>query len=139
MRDALYLFAAFALTCLAFASFALVQKRHWQAATGIQDCAIWGKRLLKASGIAFLAAGCAIVLWREDVDYGALLWVTQLTVAASSVVATLSLRPRLLKPLAVIPAHVSRMGVLPDQSRRRLSPIRTAKRAATQIEETNHV
>ncbi|ABE64447.1 hypothetical protein Nham_3722 [Nitrobacter hamburgensis X14] len=106
MDDALCLFAAFAVTYLAFASFALVQKRHWQAVTGTHDCALGGKELLKVGGIVCLAAGCAIVVWREGADYGPLLWVTQLIVAACGVVATLSLRPRLLKPLAIIPARV---------------------------------
>jgi Protein of unknown function (DUF3325) len=117
MRDALFLAAAFAATCLAFASFALMQKRHWQAVTGTHDCALSGRRLLKSSGMICLAAGCAIVLWCEEADYGALLWVTQLTVAALCVVLTLSLRPQLLKPLAAVAARTSRMGVQPDEDK----------------------
>jgi len=102
MRDIVYLLAAFAMSYLAFASFALAQKRHWQAATGAHDGKLADKRVLKIGGIVWLAAGCAIVLWREGGDYGPLLWVTQLTVAAFGVVATLSLRPQLLKPFAAV-------------------------------------
>lgn len=102
MRDAFYLLAAFAVTYLGFASFALVQKRHWQAVTGARDCSLSGQWLLRIGGTVCLAVGCVIVLWREGADYGALLWVTELTVTAFGVVATLALRPQLLKPLAVI-------------------------------------
>lgn len=115
MRDALYLFAALATTYLAFASFALTQKRHWQAVTDTHSCAPSGKMLLKIGGMVWLAAGLVIVLWREGADYGALLWVTQLIVAACGVVTTLSLRPRLLKPLAAVSAQASKMGIQPGQ------------------------
>jgi hypothetical protein len=105
MRDALYLLAAFAATYLAFACFALTQPQHWRAVTAAAGCAPLGKVFLKIAGIAGLASGLAIALWREGPDYGALLWVTELTVAAASVVATLSFKPTLLKPLAALPAR----------------------------------
>lgn len=105
MRDALVLFAAFVATYLAFACFALAQRRHWRAVTGAADCSRSGRLMLKIAGIAGLAAGCAITFWREGAGYGALLWGTQLSAAALCVVATLSLRPRLLKLLAAIPAR----------------------------------
>lgn len=105
MRDALYLFVAFAATYLAFACFALAQRRHWRAVMGATDCPRSGRRLLKITGVVGLAAGLAVVLWREGAHYGTLLWVTQLTAGASCVVATLSLRPQLLKLLAAIPAR----------------------------------
>lgn len=107
MRDTLYLSAAFVMTYLAFAGFALAQKRHWQAVTGLHGEGLAGKRVLKACGIVCFAAGCAIVLWREGIDYGLLLWVTQLTAAASGVVATLALRPQFLRPLAAVAARAS--------------------------------
>jgi uncharacterized protein DUF3325 len=105
MRDAVLLFAAFALTYLAFACFALAQRRNWRAVTETADCSRSGRLMLKIAGIAALAAGCAIIFWREGAGYGALLWATQLTAAALCVVATLSLRPRLLRLLAAIPAR----------------------------------
>ena len=105
MRDALSLFAGFAATYLGFACLALAQRRHWQTVTGAADCSRAGRRALTITGVAALATGLAVILWSEGPDYGALLWVTQLAVAASCVVATLSWRPRLLKPLAGIPAR----------------------------------
>ena len=102
MRDAFFLFVAFAVTYLAFACFALAQRQHWQAVTNAADCSRSGKRALKIFGGVGLAAALAIILWR---DYGALLWVTQLPAAALCVVATLSVKPRLLKPLAAMPAR----------------------------------
>jgi len=105
MRDAFFLLVAFAATYLAFACLALAQRRHWQAVAGAADCSPSGKRMLKTAGVAGLAAGLAVILWREGPDYGSLLWVTQLAPAALCVVATLSMKPRLLKPLAAIPAR----------------------------------
>jgi hypothetical protein len=105
MRDALFLLVAFAATYLAFACFALAQRRHWQAVTGSAECSRACRRILKVAGVAGLAAGLAVILWREGLGYGVLLWTTQLTAAACCVVATLSLRPWLLKPLAAIPAR----------------------------------
>jgi hypothetical protein len=105
MRDALFSFAAFAVTYIALACLALAQRRHWQAVRGAADCPRSGRRVLKIGGAAGLATGFAIIVWREGADYGALLWVTQLSAAAFCVVATLSLKPRLLKPLAAIPAR----------------------------------
>ena len=105
MRDAFLLLVAFVATWLAFACFALAQRRHWQAVTGAQDCSRSGRWILKSSGIVGLVASFTVILWREGADYGALLWVTQLPVAALCVVATLSLRPRLLRPIAAIPAR----------------------------------
>ena len=105
MRDAFFLFVAFAVTYLAFACFALAQRQHWQAVTNAADCSRSGKRALKIFGGVGLAAALAIILWREGPNYGALLWVTQLPAAAFCVVATLSVKPRLLKPLAAMPAR----------------------------------
>jgi Protein of unknown function (DUF3325) len=105
MRDAFFLLVAFGVTYLAFACLALAQRQHWQAVTGATDCSLSGKRMLKTAGVAGLAAGLAVILWREGPDYGSLLWVTQLVPAAFCVVATLSMKPRLLKLLAAIPAR----------------------------------
>jgi hypothetical protein len=107
MRDTLYLSAAFVMTYLAFAGFALAQKRHWQAVTGTRGEGLASKRTLKTGGIVCFVVGCAIVLWRDGIDYGLLLWVTQLTAAAAGVVGTLALRPRCLRPLAAIAARTS--------------------------------
>lgn len=101
MADALCLFAAFALTYLAFASFALMQQRHWQVVTVWFGCAMCGRGRLQLNGVVCLVAGLAIVLWHEGPAYGFLLWVTQLSIAACGVVATLSLRPRLLRTFAM--------------------------------------
>ena len=105
MRDAFFQLVAVVVTYLAFACFALAQRQHWQAVTHAADCSRSDKRALKISGTVGLAAALGIVLWREGPDYGALLWVTQLPAAALCVVATLSLQPRLLKPLAAMPAR----------------------------------
>lgn len=105
MRDACFLLVAFVATWLAFACLALAQRRHWLAVTGAGDCSRLGRRMLKSTGVVSLVVGFTIILWREGSDYGALLWVTQLPVAALCVVATLSLRPQLLKLIAAIPAR----------------------------------
>jgi hypothetical protein len=105
MRDALFLIVAFAATCLGFVGFALAQPQHWRAVTDAGDCSRSGRQSLKIAGVGGLVTGLSIVLWREGPDYGALLWVAQLPIAALCVVATLSVKPRLLKLLAAIAAR----------------------------------
>lgn len=137
MADALYLIAAFALTYLAFACFALVQPRHWQAATGTHDCALSGKRLLKIGGIVGLATGCGIALWHEGPAYGPLLWVTQLIVAAFATVVTLSLRPRFFTPLVILFTHASADGP-PAWPATAIVPLKLAPGVTAHPKETNH-
>ncbi|OPH82021.1 DUF3325 family protein [Nitrobacter vulgaris] len=105
MLDALYLLAAFVANYIAFACLALVQRHHWHAVFGTPDCPRLGRLLLKVVGILSFATAFAVIQWREGSEYGILLWVTELPVAAALVVATLSFKPKLLKLLAALPAR----------------------------------
>ena len=101
-----YLFVAFAATYLAFACFALAQRQPLAGGDGCRRLFAFGQAVAEdLRRRRSRRRRSPIVLWREGADYGALLWVTQLPAGASCVVATLSVRPRLLKPLAAMPAR----------------------------------
>ncbi|MDB5619890.1 MAG: hypothetical protein JWQ24_4128 [Tardiphaga sp.] len=96
MREMVLLAMIFAAEYLGFGCLALGQSRHWQAVTGTHACPPATRALLRTGGGLLLAAGLMLAVARDGLDYGALVWVTSVTVAAVAVVATLSWPPRWL-------------------------------------------
>jgi hypothetical protein len=99
---AILLAVVLAATYLGFALLALSQDRHWHHLGGGRHCPprlVW---LLRTSGYGLLLASLVLALWRDGPSFGALVWVTALSICAFAVVATLTWRPRWLRPLADI-------------------------------------
>ncbi|MCU0949185.1 MAG: DUF3325 domain-containing protein [Porphyrobacter sp.] len=78
-------------------ALALSQQRHWEAVMG---CTAVPRRWLRAAGWSLIAASLAAVVARDGVSFGILVWPMVIGVAALATAATLSWRPRLLRPLA---------------------------------------
>jgi len=84
---------------LGFALLALSQARHWWRVAAT-DPPRTGVRLRRGAGAALLAASLALALLRDGPSFGALLWVTAISLAALAVALTVAWRPRWLRPLA---------------------------------------
>ncbi|MGN6463823.1 MAG: DUF3325 family protein [Pseudolabrys sp.] len=82
------LIALFLSAYLAFLCFALSQKRHWEAIGGERFRP--AVQLRSAGGFLLLLSGL-FALVRDGADYGSLLWVTTLSIAAAGVVITLTI------------------------------------------------
>jgi hypothetical protein len=87
-------------TYLGFALLALSQDRHWHHLGGGRHCPVRTAWLLRVSGYILLLASLVLALWRDGPSFGALVWVTALSICAFAVVATLTWRPHWLRPLA---------------------------------------
>ena len=85
---------------LGFALLALTQARPWQKV--VQTPPPTGLRLLalRALGGLALALSLGLALLRDGPSFGALLWVTAISLAALAVAFTLTWRPNWLRPLA---------------------------------------
>ena len=99
MQSALLIATALA-AYLGFALLALGQARPWQRVA--QRPPATGLRLLalRTLGSLALALSLGLALLRDGPSFGALLWVTAITLAALAVAFTLTWRPRWLWPLA---------------------------------------
>jgi Protein of unknown function (DUF3325) len=96
MVDAAALLGIVSTAYLAFACFALSQRRHWEAVTEGRAYPALVGRILRPLGAMLLALGLALAIMRDGLDYGAVLWVVVLSFAALSVALTLTWRPRAL-------------------------------------------
>lgn len=94
--------AVLAASYLGFALQALSQDRHWLHLSGERHCPPVVVRNLRVGGYALLAAGLALALLRDGLEFGSLVWVTTLTVASFAVVCTLTWCPHWLRPLALV-------------------------------------
>jgi len=87
---------------LGFALLALAQARHWARVTAhARPPGRLRVRLLQGAGSTALAGSLLLALLRDGASFGALLWVTALSVAATAVAFTLTWRARWLRPLAL--------------------------------------
>lgn len=87
MINAATLFSLFLATYLAFLCLALSQKRHWETVSGGRGRPVVA---LRSAGVGLLLSSCLIAIVRDGADYGALLWVTTLSIAALGVALTLT-------------------------------------------------
>lgn len=95
--DAAALMGIVSTAYLAFACFALSQRRHWEAVTeGRAYPALVVGRILRPLGGVLLVLSLALALTRDGLDYGSMLWVVVLSIAALAVALTLTWRPRAL-------------------------------------------
>lgn len=101
------LFIALSLAAyLGFAMLALAQARHWRAVSKTAEPSPSGKLVLRVAGSAWLVLALCLALFRDGPNFGALLWVTAISMAALAVAFTLSWRPRLLWPLVTLVCFV---------------------------------
>jgi hypothetical protein len=99
MREMVLLAMIFAAEYLGFGCLALGQSRHWQAVMGTHACPPATQARLRIGGGLLLATGLVLSVVRDGLDYGALVWLTSVSIAAIAVVATLSWPPRWLAPM----------------------------------------
>ena len=105
MYDGLLLLAVLGTAYLGFALLALSQKHHWRQFSHAGGPKSLPRFLLRGwAGLAIMAS-LAISLLRDGPDYGALLWVTTLSLSAIAVTFTLAWRPKWLQPLAACMAR----------------------------------
>lgn len=100
MRDPFNLLAVCALLWISFALLALSQERHRDsvlASATPLTLRYWAQRT-----IAFIAIAAALPLCMalEGAAFGGLLWSLLLSACAASVALTLTVCPRMLRPLA---------------------------------------
>lgn len=104
--SAVLLALVFASTYLGFALLALSQDRHWHHLGGARRCPARAAMVLRVSGYGLLLASLILALVRDGTSFGALVWVTTLSVGACAVVGTLTWRPHWLRPLSRLLRHI---------------------------------
>ena len=100
MSDTLLLFAVLGTAYIGFALLALSQRRYWRQIFSAGAPIALPLLFLRGLGSLALTASLAVSLLRDGADYGALLWVTALSLSAMAVALTLAWRPSWLRPLA---------------------------------------
>ena len=100
MNDFMLFAAALIVVYFGFALLAVSQDRHWHLLGGERHCPVHLTLPLRTAGGGLLLGALVLLLASDGADFGSLLWVTVLSLGALAVVATLTWRPGLLRPLA---------------------------------------
>ena len=87
---------------LGFALLALTQARPWQRVSRVPPPTSIRRLALRTLGGLALLLSLVLCLVRDGPSFGALLWATAISLAATAVVFTLTWRPALLHPLAAM-------------------------------------
>ena len=87
---------------LGFALLALGQGRQWRRTSSVPAPDRIRISVLRLLGSAGLALSLTLSLLRDGPGFGGLLWATVVSLAALAVAFTLTWRPALLRPLAVM-------------------------------------
>lgn len=99
MPDAALLLACWLASYLGFALLALSQPRHWRSAGGAAGPTGARAVAYRIAACAALIASFAAAVLRDGAGFGAVLWVTSLSLGGVCLVATLSQRARSLRAL----------------------------------------
>ncbi len=99
MTSALLLCAALLSATVGLGWLALAMDVHWQQVSGLPRVPPRTQRVLRALGVAALAASLALCLAADHPTMAALVWVMALAASALGVAITLAWRPRWLAPL----------------------------------------
>ena len=102
MASVLLLIALFLVTYLGFALLAMSQARPWQRVSRVPPPTDVQRLALRTLGGLALLLSLVLCLVRDGPSFGALLWATAISLAATAVVFTLTWRPALLHPLAAM-------------------------------------
>ena len=105
MSDGLLLMAALGTAYVGFALLALSQKQRWRQFSHADAPRALPLFFLRGLGGLALVASLVVSLLRDGPDYGALLWVTVLSLSAMAVAFTLTWRANWLRPLAACAAR----------------------------------
>jgi Protein of unknown function (DUF3325) len=97
---ALWLLLAYAGCVAGFGWLALAMETHWQQVRGGSPPA--GRHWLRGLGAGALLLSLAACLRADHATMAALVWVMMLAAAAMTVSFSLSWRPKLLLPLALV-------------------------------------
>jgi Protein of unknown function (DUF3325) len=95
--SAVLFIAALAFSLGGCIALALSQQRNWEAVMGR---AARPQRWLRTAGWSLTAVSLAAVIAGDGLSFGALVWPMLSGAAALATAATLTWRPRLLRPLA---------------------------------------
>jgi hypothetical protein len=97
MPDFVLLPLIFVMAYLGFVFLALSQVQNWRRAVGAEACP---KRKLRGIGYVLLAGNLIFSVAVDEASFGALVWITSMSVAALAVILTLTYRPGWLRMLA---------------------------------------
>lgn len=100
MHDAVMLFAVLLAGYMSFAGLAVAQERNWRRAGGENRPSTARTLVLRIAGAAGLILALVAALVRDGPSFGALLWITSLSLSALAVTATLTWRAHWLRLLA---------------------------------------
>jgi hypothetical protein len=97
--ETILLILVFLAAYFGFVFLALSQLRNWKRVTSAQA---HPRRELCSFGCFSLAMSAALCFVREEVSFGALLWIIIVSIAALAVTFTLAYRPTRLRSLTAI-------------------------------------
>ena len=107
MASVLLLIALFLAAYLSLALLALAQARPWQRVSQIPPLTGVQRLTLRTLGGLALLSALVLCVVRDGPSFGALLWSTTISIAATAVAFTLSWAPAWLRPLAKVTAMLS--------------------------------
>ncbi|WP_414716949.1 DUF3325 domain-containing protein [Tardiphaga sp. 42S5] len=105
--EAIMLLIVLGSTYFGFALLALSQSHHWRKVTRTDSFSHLAVSIFRTFGYCFLCFGLATAVVRDGVSFGAVLWLTIISVSAVLVAVTLTWRPSLLRGLAHLLAFTS--------------------------------